>query len=122
MSLDVYLKSPTKEKKDCYHCGSEYEVQETVYEANITHNLAQMADAAGIYEALWRPDENGYKVAGDLIEPISLGLKSLKEHERRYTEYNATNGWGTYNQFVPWVEKYLNACKQYPEAEINVSR
>lgn len=31
------------------------------YHANITHNLGKMAEAAGIYHALWRPDEIGIK-------------------------------------------------------------
>ncbi len=30
-----------------------------VYSANITHNLGEMADKAGIYYALWRPEEKG---------------------------------------------------------------
>jgi hypothetical protein len=32
---------------------------ECVFDANITHNLNKMADAAGIYEACWRPEEIG---------------------------------------------------------------
>jgi len=44
MSLDVYLMKtmPT-----------------SVYDANITHNLGAMAEAAGIYKHLWRPEEIG---------------------------------------------------------------
>ena len=34
----------------------------------------------------------------------------------------ATNGWGMYEHFVPFVEKYLEACKEYPDAVIEVSR
>jgi len=52
MSLDVYLEvtKPT-----------------TIFEANITHNLNRMAQAAGIYEALWCPDEIGITKAAQLI-------------------------------------------------------
>jgi hypothetical protein len=40
--------------------GAEVQPQEyithDVYDGNITHNLGRMADMAGIYYALWRPD------------------------------------------------------------------
>jgi len=32
------------------------------------------------------------------------------------------NGWGLYEDFVPWIERYLAACEEYPEAIIRVSR
>jgi hypothetical protein len=39
------------------------------FEYTIPHNLTPMADAAGVYEALWRPDERGWTTAKD-ITPI----------------------------------------------------
>lgn len=36
--------------------------------------------------------------------------------------FNSDNGWGMYVNFVPFVEKYLNACKQYPDAKVEVWR
>ena len=36
---------------------------------NITHNLGHMAYVAGLYRAIWRPDQYGYKYAKDLIDP-----------------------------------------------------
>ena len=54
------------------------EVKEVdVYDANITHNLTEMADKAGIYEALWRPEEINVKKAKDLIRPLEIGLAAL---------------------------------------------
>ena len=38
-----------------------------VYSANITHNLGLMAEEAGIYQPLWRPEELGIKTAAGLI-------------------------------------------------------
>lgn len=107
MSLDVYLTAmrPTE-----------------VYWANITHNLNRMADEAGIYEALWRPEEIGITKAGELIEPLSIGLEKLKADPEHYEQFNSPNGWGTYEHFVPFVEKYLEACKENPDADVNVSR
>jgi len=92
------------------------------YSANITHNLGKMAIAAGIYEALWRPEKIGITKASQLIEPLTKGIKLMKDDPKRFEKMNPENGWGTYSGFVPWVERYLNACKEYPEADIMVSR
>lgn len=107
MSLDVHL----------------IRVQPTeVYWANITHNLNSMAKEAGIYMHLWRPDEIGITKAEQLIEPLTKGLALMKSDPERFEKHNSPNGWGLYEHFVPWIEKYLEACKEFPDAEINVSR
>lgn len=107
MSLDVYLTAvrPT-----------------TVFEANITHNLNDMADEAGIYKILWRPDENGFTKAGQIIDPLKAGIALMKSDPLRFQKLNAENGWGTYADFLPWLERYLEACEANPDADISVSR
>lgn len=89
---------------------------------NITHNLGLMAEQAGIYKALWRPDENGFDKAKDIIKVLEEGLNKLKEDPEHFKNYDADNGWGIYDHFVPFVEAVLEACKQYPTALIEVSR
>ena len=98
-----------------------YESNE-IYSANITHNLNTMAAAAGLYEALWRPDENDWKKAGDLIEVLEAGLEKLKADPEKFTKYEPDNGWGTYDGLVEFTTKYLAACKANPEARVEVSR
>ena len=93
-----------------------------VYSANITHNLGQMAAAAGIYEYLWRPDEIGITKAAQLIEPLRQGLLNLKSNPVYFKKFDAPNGWGTYKQFVPWVEEYLRACEENLGASVRVWR
>ncbi len=107
MSLNVYLMrtQPTE-----------------VFSRNITHNLNAMAEAAGIYKHLWRPDEIGITKASQLIEPLRIGLAKLEADPEGFAKYNASNGWGMYNHFVPWVREYLQACEQYPDADVSVSR
>lgn len=107
MSLDVYLTvvKPTK-----------------VFSANITHNLGLMAEAAGIYYHLWRPEELGITKARQLIEPLRAGIALMKSDPSRFTAFNPENGWGSYERFVPWIEKYLAACIENPDAAIDVSR
>ncbi len=93
-----------------------------VFERNITHNLGAMAEKAGIYKALWRPDENGFKKAKDVIKVLEEGLKKLKNNPKKFRKYDSENGWGIYDNFVPFVEAILEACKEYPNAIIEVSR
>lgn len=88
---------------------------------NITHNLGRMASAAGIYDALWHPERIKAKYAKDIIPLLEAGLKKMRAKPKVYAKHDAPNGWGTYMQFVPWVEKVLEVCKKYPEAEIEVS-
>lgn len=118
MSLDVYL---VKKIPACECCGREAEEQ-SLYDANITHNLGKMAEEAGIYKHLWRPEEIGITMAGQLIEPLSRGLELMKEEPEHFKKFDSPNGWGLYVHFVPWIEKYLEACKEHPDAEIEVSR
>lgn len=107
MSLDVTLTATRKTQ---------------VYWRNITHNLGRMADEAGIYRHLWRPEEINITTAGQLIDPLTVGLELLKSDPKRFKAFNAPNGWGTYENFVPFVEDYLEACRENPDAEVSVSR
>lgn len=58
-----------------------------IFSANITHNLNKMADAAGIYMCLWRPDEIEITKASQLIEPLRNGLHTLISDPERFMEY-----------------------------------
>lgn len=118
------------------------EENEAIYSTNITHNLGEMASKAGIYEALWRPYrlKEGYNIpendhraeyefensviikAKDIIDILEAGLLDLKYRPEYFKKFDSPNGWGLYKHFVPFVEEYLEACKKYPDAIIEVSR
>ena len=98
------------------------EDSETVYDANITHNLNGMADEAMLYNCLWRPDEHGITKAEQLIPLLTTGLALLKSDPERFKALNPENGWGDYDGLVKFVTSYLDACERYPSAEIGISR
>src|SRR5215468_11018329 len=100
--------------------SAECEVNTEVYSASITHNLGKMADAAGIYDHLWQPDEIGIKKAKKLIEPLEAGLRRLRADHDWFETYNPPNGWGTYDDLIRFVAEYVEACKLYPEANVSV--
>lgn len=150
MSLDVYLnidslrfvkgsgifvrdggsmKEITREEWDRLYPGrtpcivvDEGERTTEVFRANVTHNVSPMAEAAGIYKQLWRPDEIGITHARQLIEPLRAGLEALKADPAKFEAMNPANGWGSYEGFVPWVESYLAACIEFPDAKVSVWR
>lgn len=93
-----------------------------IYERNITHNLNKMADEAGIYMHLWRPDEIGITKACQLIEPLTAGLALLESDPARFTPFNSPNGWGMYPHLVEFVRDYLESCIANPDAAVEVSR
>lgn len=107
MSLDFYLETSNGEE---------------LFWRNITHNLGRMAEAAGIYYVLWRPDESGYKVAVDVISTLKTGLERLEKDPDHFREFDSPNGWGTYEHFVLFVRDVITACETYPDAVIRVSR
>lgn len=106
MSLDVYLDAMRNT---------------TIYENNITHNLGAMAKAAGIYEALWRPEETGITTAAQLIEPLRNGLELLLSNRERFEKLNPENGWGDYEGLVKFVKEYLSVCINNPDATITAT-
>lgn len=107
MSLDVTLTSAD---------GTE------LYWANITHNLNKMAEEAGIYDCLWRPEENGITHARQIIEPLSTGLALMVTHKAQFEQFNPPNGWGSWDGFVPWCAEYLQACRDNPDALVHAER
>ncbi len=109
MSLDVWLKKEVAEIKE-------------VYSKNITHNLNEMAGEAGIYYCMWQPETLDITKANQLIEPLEKGLEKLKNDPNYYKGFNPDNGWGSYEGLVEFVESYLAACKEHPDATIGTWR
>ena len=139
MSLDVNL---IRKRWISYDDGkTNIEEEETVYDANITHNLGKMAREAGIYEACWRPyrlhpdyketenydeemrfEQEHPMKAKDIILLLDRGIVAMKSRPEYYKGFDSENGWGLYVNFLPWLERYYEACKQYPDAKIEISR
>ena len=109
-------------------------LQQEVFSANITHNLNRMADKASMYKALWyltKTEDDFYPrvdrdipitLAKELLPYLEHGLNQLKTYPEFFKQFSAYNGWGTYEQFIPWLDKLIEACKQYPNALLKVSR
>ena len=110
MSLDIYLECPC--------CKS------SLYERfNITHNLARMAREAGFYDSLWRIDEmDCTPTARELLPEWRAGLAVLEGDPEKFSVFDASNGWGTYKSFVPWLKQLIEAAEEYPGAAVRIWR
>jgi hypothetical protein len=125
MGLAVYLDDPNETVGECHcHCGNKHEhrFHEQLFRGSITHNLISMARAAGLYDVVWCPEENGIVVGQDLIPYLEKGLKELRDNESKYAEYNPYNGWGDYETLIIFIEKYLDACIMYPRGIVKAER
>ena len=107
MGLDLFL----RETRPCI-----------VWEGGITHNLNSMAEAAGLYQCLWRPEELGIDIAQQMIEPLRKGIETLERDKESLEKRNPENGWGNYDNLLNLARKYLAACEEAPNAEVVVSR
>ncbi len=116
MSLDFSLVSAETSTRE--------NVPETLFKRNITHNLGGMAEAAGVYKVLWRPEETSDKqvLARDITPILEAGLTDLLARPQHFKQYNASNGWGSYDHFVLFVGSVLNACQSYTDALVFADR
>lgn len=125
MSLDFHLyeaTTPERRVVPCPHCGqpTEEAVEPAVlFSTNITHNLGPMWREAGVRDALY--ESNG-KPAADVIPALAEGVAAMSRDPARFRKFNASNGWGTYDDALPWLRNVLAACKEHPTAIIRISR
>jgi len=136
VSLDVHLYEPIAELAPfelCLECivstddgDTDHRHENLVFTRNITHNLGKMADAAGIYEACWRPEElmgaAPRVCARDISELLLKGLEMLRRDPERFRKFEPENQWGRYPDLVEFVGAYLKACMANPDAIVRVSR
>lgn len=115
MSLDIsfwYVRELTKSD------GLSLNIEEELYTDNITHNLSGMAEAVkvkdkeydtNLYSLLWKPIEDlGIVYADEMLELLQQGYKEIRKYPREFSLYNASNGWGTYPDFLSFVRRILD--------------
>lgn len=98
MSLDIWTKSVSK---------------------NITHNLIEMFEAAGIYDALYMSEG---KTASNVLPKLKSALIDMKARPEFYKQFDSPNGWGLYVNAVPWLEDLIAGLEISPKAKIHVDK
>lgn len=121
MGLEIYLK---KRRWVSYDNGKTFtRDDEEIEDLNlyITHNLNKMAEKAGLYKVLWHPEEYFNKeevFVKDILPLLEDGFNKLVANPDYYKKYNADNGWGTYDELVRFLKKYIEYCKMFLEEEV----
>lgn len=86
---------------------------------NITHNLGPMFRAAGVDWRRYQDDPS--LTAGDLAADIRAALTQMRENPTHFKGFDASNGWGTYGQALPFLQRLLVDCERHPDGTVEVS-
>lgn len=135
MSLDVSIKfkEPRKSNYFLEHPYSynnlsdgdkEAFYEEDCWNANITHNLGEMArhipvGETTLYKACWHPEHVNILTSGQLLPLVVEGLHYMIDHRKELKKYESPNGWGTYDGFMKFLMNYKQALEDNdPDCEI----
>lgn len=127
MSFDIYMDLPA-----CSHCGRP---EQTVFDANLTHNVNKIVDTclreAGATVA--KEGDSSYSNwswgrlhgwrAGDMIEILAKAEQILEDpaREDEFRALEPSNKWGNLAVTRQVLSELLAACRQYPNATIRAS-
>ncbi len=89
-----------------------------LYHEKIAYNLEQMAEKAGVYNALWQPHDNGYAYGREVVDTLRKGLKHLCDQPDYYKPFAPQNEQGKYKHLMGFVSDVLEACVKFPDAVI----
>lgn len=104
MSLDFYL-----HKK----------IYTEIFSGNATHNLTEMWNKSGVYDALYMSDN---KKAGEIVDILRKGYDDMIKNREEYEKFNPSNGWGSYDAALRFLRETMHACEENPDADISVSK
>ena len=113
VSLDIWL---TQEIDVGSPDGPE---KQTFLDKNITHNLTGLWSFVGVYDALYMSDG---QLAGEHAATLAVGVDFLLENEAACRTHDAPNGWGKYDDALPWLREVAEAFRKYPKATIRISK
>lgn len=93
--------------------------KEYLLNLNITHNLGTMWQEAGIYDALYN---SAGMQASEVLPVLVNGLSDMIANPEKYKKLNSPNGWGLYENAVPWLAELIKGFNENPDAIIEVSK
>ena len=94
-----------------------------VARTNRTHNLNKMAEALGVYQLLWRPEEvKEGMIAKEILPQVVQALDELLANREEYEQYDSPNGWGTTEGMIRFLREVRSACEEYPNSRLEACR
>lgn len=114
MSLDLYVVA----KVDL---GGPKPHTFNVWDGNLTYNLGPMLDLAGPHWGRISRESEGWK-AVLLLDDVRTLISELRTEPEKYRALNPSNGWGTYEKALKFLDGLLRAIESAPNAEIQLSK
>lgn len=110
MSLAVFVNPP-----QCTCCGH----TPTGVQLSVMHNLAPLARELRAYDTLWHPVVTSAWQMRPLLQATAQALAERRQElAPRWNDHDC----GTYVELEAFVQAYLCACLEHPNATIEVSR
>ena len=95
---------------------------DVLYASSITNYVDDVAEEAGLHVYLWYPHDVGFRQAHQIVDEIKDGLNYLTKRPDFFKKFDIPNKWSVEIDFIPFLENYYNALREYPDAHIFVSR
>jgi hypothetical protein len=94
-----------------------------VWQHHLTPCVKEMVIESGLQEVTWGLYErDGWGRPEKLVPTLEKALNELKSHPDRFIPLQKDIGIAsTYKGLIGFVESYLQACRDYPEARIGIS-
>lgn len=93
-----------------------------LFDGQITGNLWNMAEEAGIAHHIWRPWTVGLSKAHHLINPLRDAIARIEADPARFDRFAAAEPYSKRANLLRFLKQYLRACMKHPEADIQVGR
>ena len=86
-----------------------YSIYHGSTDLNVTYNVSDLLSHAFGCEnfATFINGQNGLY----LIPYIERAIHRLKKNPEYFKQFEASNGWGTVEQMIPYLERFLDSCK-----------
>lgn len=121
---EVYLKQENKADEDFFRRfipSAEVLISEDdkrIHWFAVPETMDIMAKESGLYDVIWIPNTISSIETISVIPVLEAGINKLKNNPSLFKELYEfrTNA---YEHFLSYMEKYLDVCKDYPDAVVS---
>lgn len=89
-----------------------------VFHCVFTEEFTSALETAGVYDVVWHPGGMGIKLADDVWPYLSQALSEMEGSASFYTRM--CGGATLYSHLYDLLERYAQACADYPSGAVKV--
>lgn len=105
-----------------------YDVSLGTYVRDRWYEIIEIGNMTSNVAGMWRlasPNTDGLKGlhgkrAGEAIQPLSQAILRMRADPDAYVPLEPSNGWGSYQGAMDFMEQILKQCRQHPWLVIEV--